>query len=161
MPDYDDRLKKLEDEAFDRAVMKATAQVSSNLAKIHRVRLVTQTAVVVALVTASISIALILNFQSQANTNLKHDSAYVCNVVKEVSGTMGDFITSDANLRIEQTKESITGSIAKGFEKIFSKSELFKLAARSNAQSLAVANRWLHVDAPRLDTLAKTNCNIR
>lgn len=72
-----------------------------------------------------------------------------------MSGTMADFVNTDAQLRVLQVKANIGPRLAEG------KPALEAAARASNAASTAAAKRWTGMDLTQLHALRDQNCQTK
>lgn len=156
------RIEELDREAFERAVIAATKAATQEVAKIHRVRLVTQSAIasfLTALAVAAV-IALVLGHnQKQADFN---HSLSNCRLVKQLSQPLADFVASDADLRKQETQIALKDrKYAAAINKLFGKSEVAKLEAQGAKIDQKAVNYWNASVVTRLEAVAGANCVAR
>lgn len=150
------------DAAFQQAVEAASKTAAQSVARIHRVRLVTQAGLAsfaaAMIVSAIVGFGYFIPVARQDSRNLAQTN---CRSVTELSGTTSDFIDWDAKLRVQQQKTSVTAKILRDFGHILPRPDLAAAAKQNNDFQNAVVAHWRNVDEQRLRALAATNCTGR
>lgn len=159
--DGERRVDDLGREAFDRAVEAAAVVATQAVAQVHRRRLVVQSAAATFVVCMVIAFVLALSLKSAADADSRARALVNCQLVREISTPLADFVASDAHLRQRQQALSETGQVAAGFNKLFGKTVYAQALKKSNALNAATTNQWLDRDVPQLRRVAGTNCELK
>lgn len=169
-----DRLSALQQEAFDHAVTEATGNVSQKLAALHRRRLVTQTAAIVAVVVTLISFVVMLAVRAQIVSNQKANAQYNCVLLTNIAEIMGSgntnltmhgqsagFLSSESALRKSQALDDkqIAALHPGALKSLFNDPETARLTKLSQQQDAQTTAYWDHVLIPALTNLAQTDCS--
>lgn len=152
------RVDRIGREAFDKAVVAATRAATQEVARVHRVRLVTQAGLVsfaVACVVFALAAYVVLNAISSSDAAGRQ---YNCRLVKSMSDTMSDFVTTDATLRAQEEALGHEQAVVTGENKLFGKTLVGRLLAQAHRVDMAAINHWRNQDVPRLKALAGVDC---
>lgn len=170
------RLAALDREAFELAVTSATKAATQEVARVHRVRLVTQSAVAtlcVSLVVFAIGGYILYH---QAVGNARGLSGYNCRVLTDQAQLLGSgngytllrgkpmgFLSSDAYLRSQETLNAaqIHKLQSGALKSLLVDPQALKLQARNTSLENQVTKFWLKTLIPALSSLARVNCAAR
>jgi hypothetical protein len=155
-PESDRRRDPVMRAAFDRVVLRASETAAQHVARIHRRRLVTQAFLAALIVTAGMGLALFYFVERPA---ARDNARYDCHLIGQLSDAMETFVQTDAHLRAEQARSSVTPRLLADLERLIPVGDLrmlFAASARASAQTVAV---WENTVAPRLRALAGTDCD--
>lgn len=156
------RIEELGREAFELAVVTATKAATQEVAKIHRVRLVTQASLasllVALLVAAGVAYAL---SQDQAAANYANALSN-CHLVKRLSRPLADFVGNDAQRTESQLRVALRDqAYLRGLNRLFGKTEVARLEAISNGIDRDSIHYWTTSVVPRLNAVAGADCVVR
>lgn len=146
---------------FERAVGRAAAIATQNVAHIHRVRLVTQAFIAAFITSAVIGLILALVFHHEAVTASQANSTYNCNLLRGITEPLAGFVANDAALREREQQLSNDARVVSGYQKIFGKTEVGRLYAESAALDRQATDYWKTQVVPRLNAVASVNCSAR
>lgn len=144
-------------EIFDRAVERAAEIATQNVARIHRIRLVTQSFLAALAISALVSGLVALGIYTLVIDAQRANSLYNCNLLRSISVPLANFVSSDARLREQQAM--LTPKVSKVFTQLLGKSEFARDQAKSaklNAQAVAY---WRKTIAPQLTSVEAVNCS--
>lgn len=93
-----------------------------------------------------------------------HLFTHAASLLSDSGQHLGQFVTSDANLRERQNKQSVSGTLGRDFQKIIDARTLARLAAQQHADVAHTIAIWrvdagaINHNAHRLSDLAGTDC---
>lgn len=143
--------------AFDRAVEQAAEIAAKRIAKISMSNLVRKTAIITAICCLGIMGVTSYLLYTSAKKAARNNAIYDCKLFRKASDDIGNFITEDIKLRIDQNKTGLTKQIVKDFSKIFPPKVITKAEAE-NIYYLKQAIAAWNVDAQKLKGLSDTRC---
>lgn len=147
------------DEAFERAVRQASKLASQEVAKVHRRRLVVQSFLASLTVALFVAVVIGMVFRAEAIDQATREGQYNCQLVQDLSATLGDFIATDARIRSRQGSGNVQQRIIADLARVVPLGDLTAAAAASAVANAETVRYWTHVDLPRLRALAETNCS--
>jgi hypothetical protein len=156
-----ERRRQPGDVAFERAVETAAANAAQRVARIHRVRLVTQAGLASFTAAALIMFGIGQLYRDEARQDSVSFSRSNCRLVKTLARVTDDFIETDASLRTVQAKSAISARLIKDFAKTIPQRDLAASVNESNFDNTWTVNRWRRIDERELNGLVATNCSVR
>jgi hypothetical protein len=142
-------------------VEEAARRAAQSVAQIHRRRLVVQSflgALVAACIISIPTIIIVSNNISNSERGFaKSNALYDCNLFIGAAKVMGDFVSSDANLRKTQGRQGFSRKLAMDIEKIIPAADLAQLAATQQTQITTAVTLW-NKDARKLASISGTDC---
>lgn len=153
-----ERRKTPGDRAFELAVAAAASDAAQRVSRVHRVRLVTQAAIAAFAVSFLVNSVIGYIYQQQNVITARDFARTNCSLVKGVSGSMIDFVDTDANLRAAESRLSNNPKVLAGEYKVYGKSLVGRLLYTVDFDEAWAVRRWRSVDERRLRDLASTNC---
>lgn len=139
-------------------VDQAAHTAAQDVAAIHRRRLVVQSFLAALLAALLISIPVALVSSNARQHDARANSRYNCRTLRTISGTISQFVASDAKLRYKQQHYAQRARVIAAFSKILDKGLLNDLQARADKIDTDTQAFWTQRLQPRLDHLAGLNC---
>lgn len=157
--------------AFERAVADAAAIAAQRVARIHRVRLVTQSFLAALAVSCAVALVVGLVFKGEIESSNRTANAQIalasrnnaignCQLVKGLTDQMSNFVDTDAALRHGQAQLT-SGHVNHVFSHLFGASEFARLEHRSQWLDWWTTHHWTAVIVPHLRQIGGENCQRR
>lgn len=152
-----DGVERRADPRFE-LVERAAAAAAQQVAAIHRRRLVTQSfiAALTAAALVALPVALVVNHQRVADA--KRSATFNCRRSNEIADVFGDFIASDAKLRVAQRNYEHRAQVQQALHRLIAPKVLRDIEHDSLVRDQHATEFWTGSLLPRLREAANIDC---
>lgn len=148
-------------DVFDRAVANAATIATQNVSRIHRRRLVTQTAIATFVICIGIALILAFALKGAADSQSRSFALDNCHLVTQLATPLANFVKSDATLRQKQASLGAHGVIGRKFSQLFGTKNFLQAERQSAKLNSATTAYWDNAVVPQLRSVAGANCQLR
>lgn len=160
--EHERRVDDLGREAFERAVSQAAAYATQAVARVHRRRLVLQSALATFVISIGIALIMAFGLKAAADQQAHAEALTNCRLVTQIATPLANFVNSDATLRQRQAQLSGRNTeIGAKFSQLLGEKNYLKALAESNKLNADTVAYWQHTVIPQLRSVAGANCELR
>lgn len=145
-----------------RAELKQVAvDAGHQVGRLHRYRIARWSfgAAVLATIVVGLPIGIVIH--NNTASSARKSALYDCRLNQLLAGDISNFVTSDAQLRVAQSRLAVTGPLLHDLEHVIPVGDLEAAASASTALSIKYAHKWTTLYLPPLQHLVTVDCATR